>query len=179
MHDDEATPARTGGPAAALSAWFAIRTRARHEKKVRDQLVERGIEVFLPLYERWSRWADRTRKVQFPLFPGDCFVRFPGPERLRVLTAPGVVGFVGFQGQAEAVPDPEIGGIRRLVEARLQYDPHPFLTEGMEVEVVRGPLTGIRGRLLRKDRATRLVLRVTLIRQAAAVEVHPADVRPV
>ena len=39
-----------------------------------------------------------------------------------------------------------------------------------------GPLSGVRGRLLRKDRVTKLVLAVTLIRQAAIVEIHPGDV---
>ena len=49
----------------------------------------------------------------------------------------------------------------------------------MEVEVVRGPLAGVRGRLVRKDNAERLVLSVTLIRQGAALHVHPADIVPV
>jgi transcription antitermination factor NusG len=49
----------------------------------------------------------------------------------------------------------------------------------MLVEVVRGPLAGVRRHIVRKDRSTRLVLAVTLIRQAAAVEIHPADVEPV
>ena len=47
------------------------------------------------------------------------------------------------------------------------------------MEVIRGPLAGVRGKLLRKDRSTRLVLAVTLIRQAAVLEIHPADVAPV
>jgi hypothetical protein len=34
----------------------------------------------------------------------------------------------------------------------------------------------VRGRLIRKDRTTRLVLGVTLIHQAVVVEIHPADV---
>jgi transcription antitermination factor NusG len=61
----------------------------------------------------------------------------------------------------------------------LKYDPHPFIAEGVEVEVVRGPLAGVRGILVRKDQKTKLVLNVQLIRQAAVVLVHPADVAPV
>ena len=88
----------------------------------------------------------------------------------------GVIEVIGVKGQLEPLPDGEIEAIQRLVAGRFDYDPHPFLTEGMEVEVVRGPLKGVRGRLIRKDRMTRLVLAVTLIHQAAAVEIHPADV---
>jgi transcription termination/antitermination protein NusG len=156
--------------------WYVLRTRSRHEKTVRDQLVRREVETFLPIAERWSHWKDRRKKVAFPLFPGYCFARFPLVDRLRVLNVVGVADLVGICGRPEAVPDAEIEAIQRLASTTLQYDPHPFLAEGMDVEVVRGPLAGVRGKLLRKDRVTRLVLSVTLIRQAAVVEIHPADV---
>jgi transcription antitermination factor NusG len=159
-----------------MPRWYVLRTRSRHEKLVHSQLGDRRIEAFLPLYERWSRWKDRRKKIAFPLFPGYCFARFPLTERLRVLNCVGVVQLVGLSGHPEPVPDAEIAALERLATTTLQYDPHPFLEEGMEVEVVRGPLAGVRGRLLRKDRVTRLVLAVTLIRQAAVVEIHPADV---
>jgi transcription antitermination factor NusG len=60
----------------------------------------------------------------------------------------------------------------------LPYDPHPYLQEGMKVEVIRGPLQGLRGILLRKDKRHRLVLGVRLIQQAAAVEIDVNDVAP-
>jgi transcription antitermination factor NusG len=156
--------------------WYVVRTRSRHEKRVRDQLQTRDVETFLPTVERWSRWKDRRKKVAFPLFPGYCFAHFSLVDRLRVLNVAGVADLVGVGGRPEPVSDAEIEAIQRLARTTLQYDPHPFLTEGMDVEVVRGPLTGVRGKLLRKDRSTRLVLAVTLIRQAAVVEIHPADV---
>jgi transcriptional antiterminator NusG len=118
-------------------------------------------------------------RVEFPLFPGYCFVRLPATERLLALNTPGAAGFLGFKGYAEPVPDAEITALSRLVASTVRYDPHPFLTEGMVVEVVRGPLAGVRGTIVRKDRSTKLVLAVTLIHQAAAVEIHPADVAPI
>lgn len=162
-----------------LAQWLVLRTRSRHEKKVRDELVARRIETFLPLYERWSRWKDRRVRVEFPLFPGYCFVRLPAADRLLALSTPGAAGFLGFNGYAEPVPDAEIAALSRLVASTIRYDPHPFLTEGMLVEVIRGPLAGVRGTIVRKDRSTKLVLAVTLIHQAAALEIHPADVAPV
>ena len=35
-----------------------------------------------------------------------------------------------------------LANIRRLGESPVHYDPHPFLSKGMEVEVVRAPLAG-------------------------------------
>lgn len=158
--------------------WYAVRTRSRHEKVVRDQLAARGVEPFLPLWTRWSRWKDRRKQISTPLFPGYCFARFQLSQKLQVLKTLGVVGIVGTNGIIEPVSPDEIEAVRTLVNGPLRYDPCPFLTEGMEIEVVRGPLMGVRGRLLRKDRAARLVISVTLIRQAASVEIDAADVAP-
>ncbi len=158
--------------------WYAVRTRSRHEKVIKDYLAARGVEPFLPLWNRWSRWKDRRKQIATPLFPGYCFARFQLADKLQVLKTPGVVGIVGVNGTIEPVSAEEIEAIRTLVNGPLRYDPCPFLEEGMEVEVIRGPLMGVRGRLLRKDRAARLVIAVTLIQQAASVEIDAADIAP-
>lgn len=164
--------------AAAAPRWYALRTRSRHEKVVRDELAARGIEPFLPLWKRWSRWKDRRKAISTPLFPGYCFARFGCEDKLRVLTTRGVVAIVGARGVMEPVPTEELEAIRHLAEGPLRYDPCPFLEEGMEVEVVRGPLMGVRGRLVRKERTARLVLAVNLIRQGVSLEIDAADVAP-
>lgn len=166
-------------PAAADTlSWYALRTRSRHEKRVRDQLVTRGIEPFLPLVKRWRQWADRRKQVAFPLFPGYCFARFPLRERLAVLTAVGVVEILGDGNGPVPVHDREIEGVRRLVTSALPVDPHPYLREGDWVEVIRGPLAGVQGILLRKGSRARLVISVRLIEQAVSVELDAADVVP-
>ena len=160
-------------------AWYAIRTRSRHEKLVHQQLGSRGLEAFLPLADRRRQWKDRWKTVSFPLFPGYCFARFPYQDRLSVLTAVGVVQILGINGHATPVPDHEIDAVRQLVTCTLPLDPHPYLREGMEVEVMRGPLAGVRGMLVHKGRHARFVVAIHLIQQAASVELDAADVRAV
>jgi transcription antitermination factor NusG len=158
--------------------WYAIWTRSRHEKMVRDQLAHKRVDVFLPTIGRWSRWKDRKKKIDWPLFPGYCFARFDAAaERLPVLTCDGVVQIVGADGVPSPIPDFEVEGIRHLVESELSYDPCPLIKEGQMVEVVSGPLRGVVGRLVRKGAHARLVLSVDLIGQAVSVEVDAADVR--
>ena len=158
-------------------AWYAVWTRSRHEQVVREQLARKGLEPFLPTITRWSRWKDRKKQVDWPLFPGYCFARFLPAERLPVLTCSGVVSIVSFDGDLVPIPDHEIDGIRRLVGSDLQYDPCPLIREGTMVEVTHGPLKGVVGRLVRKGAHARLVLAVDLIGQAVSVEVDAADVR--
>ena len=75
-------------------------------------------------------------------------------------------------------PHDKIAALKTLMTSVLPYDPHPYLHEGMQVEVVRGPLQGVRRILLRKEKRHRLVLGVRLIQQAAAVEIDVNNVVP-
>ena len=159
-------------------SWYAIWTRSRHEQVVLEQIGRKRMEVFLPTITRWSRWKDRKKKIDWPLFPGYCFARFNPKVRLTVLKCTGVVSIVSFDGELASIPDHEIEGIRRLVESDLRYDPCPMIREGAMVEVVSGPLRGVTGRLVRKGAHARLMLSVALIGQAVSVEVDAADVRP-
>src|SRR5262249_30821670 len=151
--------------------WYALRTRSRHEKVVRDQLMQQGIEPLLPTVKRLSQWKDRKKEVEVPLFSGYCFVRFNADQKLPVLKTVGVVDIVGGGLRPEPIPDEEIAAIQTLMATVLPYDPHPYLQEGMKVEVIRGPLQGVHGILLRKDKRHRLILGVRIIQQAAAVEI--------
>lgn len=158
-------------------AWFALWIRSRHEKQVRDQLVQKSIEVFLPTISKWSRWKDRKKQIEWPLFPGYCFARFNPEERLPVLKCDGVVTIVGAEGKPSPIPEVEIDSIRTLIDSELAFDPVPFIKEGMMVEVKSGPLKGVVGRLVRKGAHARLVITVNLIGQGVSVEVDAADVK--
>jgi transcriptional antiterminator NusG len=158
--------------------WFAVWTRSRAEKAVHEQLVRKGFEAFLPTVPRWSRWKDRRKRIDWPLFPGYCFARFDPADSLRVLTCSGVATIVSFNGKLASVSDAEVEAVRRLVTSDLQYDPCPFISEGSRVEVIYGPLKGVTGLLVKKDRHARLVLSVELIGRAVATTVDAADVRP-
>jgi transcription termination/antitermination protein NusG len=158
--------------------WYAVWTRSRHEKLVRDQLAQKDVAVFLPTITKWSRWKDRKKKIDWPLFPGYVFARFDPMDRLPILKCDGVVTIVGTDGLPSPIPEIEIDSIRTLIESELSYDPCPLIKEGMMVEVRSGPLKGVVGRLVRKGAHARLVLSVDLIGQAVSVEVDAADVRP-
>jgi transcription antitermination factor NusG len=159
--------------------WFALKTRSRHEKLVRDRLESQGIEPLLPTITKLSQWKDRRKEVVVPLFSGYCFARFAWPDRLAVQKTSGVVEIVGGGDRPEPISDDEIDALKTLMASTLRYDASPYLREGMMVEVAKGPLKGVRGLLVRKGRHHRLVISVHLIQQAAAVEIYDSDVVPV
>jgi transcription antitermination factor NusG len=172
---DASRDASADGPSG--ERWFAIWTRSRHEQVVRTQLDDKQIPAFLPTLTKWSRWKDRRKQVEVPLFPGYVFARFDAADRLSVLKCTGVVSIVSVNGAPAPVPDGEIEAVRTLVTSTLPYDPCPTIKTGTMVEVVHGPLKGVTGRLTRKGSQARLVLAVNLIGQGVSVQVDAADVR--
>lgn len=159
--------------------WYAAYTSANHEKRVAEQLVQKGIENFLPLYESVRRWKDRRVRLQMPLFPGYVFVRLPLNEKLKVLQVAGVAQLVGFGDRPVSLPDEEMESLRRGARGEMRMEPHPYLTEGRRVRIMRGPLTGMEGILVRKKGSMRLVLSIDLIMRSIVVDVDVADVRPI
>ena len=158
--------------------WYAIQTRSRHEKMVRDQLAAKSIKHLLPLWRKRSLWKDRVKYVEVPLFSGYLFGYFALLEKVTVLETFGVARIVGVNGTAVPVPDEQITAVRTMVEHRLPYDPHPYLVEGMRVRIKCGPLIGAEGILIEKRQKHRLVISMDLIQQGVAVEVDIANVEP-
>lgn len=165
--------------ASSVQQWYALRTRSRHEKVASLYLARRGFEVFLPLVDRIRRWKDRRVHVQFPLFPGYSFIRCAVEQHRQVKMAVGVVEVVGVAGHPMPIPFEEVEAVRRLVTSILPVDPHPTLEPGMAVEVIRGPLAGLRGVLIRKGSRSRLLVGIGLLCQGASVSIDAADVVPV
>ncbi len=162
----------------ATCCWYAACTRARHEKKVAQQLEERGIECFLPLYRSARRWKDRRKLVDLVLFPGYIFVRPVLKDRLRVLQLPGVARFVSFNGHPSTLPDNVLNALRNGLSLEVKAEQHPYLTAGRRVKVIYGPLSGAQGVFLRRKNECRLVISIDAIMRSVALEVDEADVVP-
>jgi transcription antitermination factor NusG len=157
--------------------WYAVYTRSRHEKRIKDQLDGMSFESFLPLYEAVHRWKDRRVRVSLPVFPGYVFVRIALPELRRpVVTVPGVVNLVGRPGRPTPIEDQEIEALRVCFLRGHSLVPHPYLTVGRRVRVRSGPLADVEGILLRKKGKSRLILSVQLIARSVAIEVDAGDV---
>jgi transcription antitermination factor NusG len=158
--------------------WYVAQTRSRHEKAVAQQLKQRNIEGFLPLYERVSRWKDRRVRLQLPLFDGYIFVRIPLCERLRALEIPGITRLVGFSGIPTAVADEEIDALRNGTENGVRIEPHTYLTVGRRVRIRCGPLAGLEGILVRRKGTLRVVVSVDLILRSIITDVDASDLQP-
>lgn len=159
--------------------WYAAYTSANHEKRVRNQLAQRSIEHFLPLYTAVHGWKDRRVALELPLFPGYVFVRLALRDRLQVLQVPGVARLVGFNGRPTALPEAEIEALRNGLEQGLRAEPHRYLKAGHRVRIKHGPLASLEGILLRWKGNWRVVITLDLLQRAVAVDIDASDVDPI
>jgi transcription antitermination factor NusG len=157
--------------------WYALRTNGHHEKRVRDRLAGVGIEPFLPLTRQQRQWSDRKVLTELPLFTGYCFARFSLRNRLTIMQISGVAGIVGSVGP-EAIPDTELDAIRAVCESDRAVKRVDAFLEGMQVEIVSGPLRGLMGQFIHHVGHDYIVVRIQLIQQAVAVHIHQDEVIP-
>lgn len=162
-----------------IEAWYAIRTKSRHEVVASNYLKINGFEEFLPTYSSRRQWSDRVKVIQRPLFTGYLFCRFRAACAREVLSAPGVVDIVGFGGEPHPVPESEIEAVRRLLESGLPASPCPYLREGDRVRLRCGPLKNIEGRLVKIKNRFQFVLSLHLLQRSVSVEVDAEAVEAV
>ncbi len=157
--------------------WYAVYTRARHEKVVARELERRGLPTLLPLCRAVHFWKDRRRELELPLFPSYVFVRTHSTGRARVLSAPGAVYLVSDSRGPLAVAASEIESVR-ILAAVGSAAPYPYLRAGMRVRVMRGPLAGVEGLLAGNRRPHLVVVSITALSSSIRAEVHIEDVEP-
>ena len=160
-----------------LPNWYALSTKARHEKKVHSQLLQKGITSYLPLQTIHRRWSDRYKEVQEPVFSCYIFVKIPLKQRLEVLQTDGAVRLVSFNGIPATIPDDQVNAIRTILENNYQIEKVDYLTPGQKIEVIQGPLKGTRGILAEVKNRHRLILRIDSIMQAISFNIDYRDIK--
>jgi transcription antitermination factor NusG len=167
--------------AAAEHFWFAIQTKARHERRVATELEEKGVEAFLPLFSEVHQWSDRKRKVELPLFSTYLFVRIGWEQssRVSVLQTNSVFRFVGVRGTGIPIPDEQIDALQTIVREKVPFSPHTFLNLGQKVRIRGGSLDGICGVLSGINDDQSLVVSVDSIQRSLAIRIDGYGVEPV
>ena len=133
--------------------WFAVHTRSKSEKFVQRMLLKKGIQAWLPLQKLMRRYSRSTRLVEKPLINCYVFVRIVKSEYLPVLETENVAGFVKFNKNLIAIPEPEIELLKRVtLEDGLDVEAVPgAFMEGDPVEISAGNLTGMQGYIVQSE----------------------------
>ena len=152
--------------------WYALYTKSRHEKFVRDEIQKRQIESFLPLRFMKRKWSDRMVIVEEPLFKSYLFVKTDFKSFSDVLKTKGAVAFVRSGDGPVPIRESVILSLRNIVQPDIVLDPFPYLKQGDRVYVKSGIFKGTEGFIIRKnDKKCRLVISIDALMTSISVEV--------
>lgn len=159
--------------------WYAVYTHPRAEKRAYAQLLEKGIETYLPLLRTLRQWSDRKKWVEEPLFRSYLFVYVSEKEYFDVLNTPGVVRYITFEGKAVPVPQKQIDAIKYFLnEETPETLPDPSsLAPGQTVEIVRGPLNGLKGELVDMQGQHKVRIQIDALGQYLHLSIAISDLK--
>jgi transcriptional antiterminator RfaH len=128
-----------------MGLWYVLNTKPKKESQVERLFTEGGFTIYCPKYSREKRVV--------PFFPGYAFLRFEFPEQVQLVKyTRGVKRVVGNDAGPTPIPEEIVEGIKARERDGLivfeRYGEEPSV--GDEIEVVEGPLKGLKG-IFRKE----------------------------
>lgn len=158
--------------------WHAVYVKSRTEKKAQTELQIQEIETFLPLQRKLRQWSDRKKWVETPLISGYLFVKASRKEYDQVLQSNYVVSYVRFEGKAAIVPDYQIEYLKLMLKqdsSEIEIT-REKLKPGQMIEVVAGPLIGLKGKLQKMKGKNKVAIELEQLGCSALVEILAEDI---
>ena len=163
-------------PLPAVEKWAVVWTKPRCERCVEEYFNRLNVPCFLPLVSKRQIYKSGIKCWDSPLFSSYVFYDQDRIERHKVFESRKAVDILlppdpGALGRELAQIALALGRDSSLREAR-------FGQKGRRVNVIRGPMKGLRGELVRIGSDCRLVLRVDFLGKAAELLIDESCVEP-
>lgn len=155
--------------------WTLVRTKARREKKLADYAGKNLIQYYLPQIKHERKYQRRKVVTTVPMFSGYVFMVLSTEERQTIAVSGMVAQFIYVDHQQELLDD--LSRLFGTTKKNVPMENVLWLSKGLEVEIISGPLKGTRGIIESHDKASEVRLQVEMLRQAVMVKVDPKDVK--
>ena len=142
--------------------WYAVYTAPRAEKKVSERFTNSKIEHYLPLKKVKHQWTDRVKEILMPVINGYIFVKITVSEFQKVTSIYGSIAFVREGGNPVQIPENQITNMRKMVEMAdelVEFTNENFGT-GQIISIIKGPLEGMEGELVRLNGRHKVLIRI-------------------
>jgi transcription antitermination factor NusG len=156
--------------------WCAIHTRARHEKKVAAACSMYHLPNYLPLRMNQTFSGGRLNTFHLPMFPGYVFAALRPGDISELKRTNSVAQKLEPEDQQRLLVD--LINIRRVELAHRELTVDVPFQRGQAVMVTRGPLTGVKGMVVRYKNSHRLQVAIEAIKQVILVDVAKDDIAP-
>lgn len=161
---------------ASPAYWYALYTKPRAEKKVRERLEQKGFEVYAPMQTLLKQWSDRKKKVEEPFFKSYVFLQLSEERKYEALNTPGVVALVTWLGKPAKIRQAEIEAIQDFLNRYqgAKMEALDFKT-GQKLRVKHGELEDTYGVVVRQSKH-RVFLEIEQLGMALYAEVPKSQV---
>jgi transcription antitermination factor NusG len=165
------------------TGWYALYTKSRAEKKLKERLDMLQIEAYLPLHWVERRWSDRKKIVEVPLFNSYLFVKTKSEtEYFKALKCDGAVRYITLLGKPSIITDKEIDTLHFILskqnEIIVEATSNKY-EKGEWVEIVKGVLKGVMGELVDHHGQHKILIRVGSLEQSIIIDVPIAHISKV
>ena len=157
--------------------WYALYCRSRHERMVHERLQEKGYDSYLADYRTRMKHGMRLRIVEKNLLPGYVLINAAITPKvfLDILQTKSVVHFVGRSWpDLSWIPVDQVESLKLLLNSQQRFEEICYCTRGDAVEVIAGPLAGLRGLFAGEaNRKDHVIVSLDLLRRSLAVAINP------
>lgn len=152
----------------AAPRWWCLHTKPRQEKATARHLRSRRVAYYMPQMVREGRTpGGRKIRSTIPLFVGYLFLHGNDRERIEALRGNTLVNVLEITDQPGM--DRDLRQIHQMLASGLPVLPEPTHPVGARVRITEGPLRGLQGVVVRRERADKFVAVVQFLGQGASV----------
>lgn len=153
--------------------WYALLTKVHQEFKAKAQLDALNIINYLPAVTRLKQWSDRKKRITEPVLKGYIFIRATEKERLIALEQPSVARCLSEKGKPAVIRDWQIENLRRVLETKFEVYVYDGLIPGREIEIISGPLKGIKGIIQSTPTEKHIAVCIKLLNRTVIAKIPP------
>lgn len=159
--------------------WYVVYVKPRHEKKICSNMELRFIKAFMPVQRKASKWHDRIRMVDFPLFPGYLFVFVDSRSvYFEVLKENGVLYYVKSAGTELPISPVVIESLQRLSSTEGLTVTAGYIPTGTAIVVTEGAMKGMTCEVVTYQNSSMIVVRVALLQRTVLAQLSVEAVQP-
>jgi transcription antitermination factor NusG len=166
--------------ASKQAPWYAVRLRERFRERTEAAMSGLKCDVFSPRCRETRQWTQyRVGRIDTPLFANYVFCQFDAGLYRKIADMTGVIEVVR---RGKDLAEVDAGELEAIAQA-LQVQPKGAvlcdIIPGQRVRVVAGAMAGVEGVLAQVRSGMRLLLQVSAMSCAVAVEVDRDCCEPI
>ena len=149
--------------------WLVCHTKPRCEKKFAALMAAEKFEHYLALVVSVRRYAEQTKRLTKPLFPGYVFAQVPVEKKARIYQQDLLARAIIVEDEAKFLR--QLADVKAIVASGFELTVMPLIKKGRRVKIVGGPLHGLEGLVDNPSNPRGIVLAVDVLQQGLLVKV--------